>query len=286
MKVVAKPPVASVPGSASNASSPSPHEPEALATGAIPIAPHAAPYVTIGPAMSIELPPTPLAPVIRFRMRTVLAVTTVLAIAAAVAAPFWRKQAPPVQTALITYWVVILLCGALGGWMNWRQAWQLLPDAGDVRYIGWAAKHHRWGTTASSLITFLSLAGFIAVVATQSGVIARGAQSLMLGPLPVSSLAGGLAPGFMLGGAMLYFLRRPLYFCENGACGLTGAPWKYIRHAEWLTERPGVMKLHRLDGDIYADVPAIDREAVEAFVRTKTKFIDAAPSTPELQPTP
>ena len=61
------------------------------------------------------------------------------------------------------------------------------------------------------------------------------------------------------------------------------APWRYVRHAEWQTDRPETLKLHRLDGDIYLDVPKDVRAEVEAFVRWKTQFIDDLPPRPRFE---
>jgi hypothetical protein len=126
----------------------------------------------------------------------------------------------------------------------------------------------------------LSLIGLFAMVATQSQVIAGRKDNLTFGGIPFASLAMGMAHGFMLGGVVLYLLRRPLYLCENGVYGATGAPWKFIRHAEWVADRPGVMKLRRLDGDIFLDVPNDVRGEAEAFVRGKTRFVEEAGAPP------
>ena len=92
--------------------------------------------------------------------------------------------------------------------------------------------------------------------------------------------ADGRVPWFYARGCVLHFLRRPIYLCENGVYGAIRAPWKFIRHAEWVADRPGVMKLRRLDGDIYLDVPNDVRGEAEAFVRGKTRFVDDAAMPP------
>ncbi len=230
--------------------------------------------------MSEELNYSPPDPTIRFRLQTILVVTTILAVAAAIGALYWRQQSAPAQTGLIAYWAVVLLFGAYGGWLNWRQSWQLPAGAGSIACVGWATGRRRWHAAGSPLAMILLLIGLFAVVGSQSTVIARGRDNLTFGGIPFAPLVMGGAHGFMLGGFVLYFLRRPLYLCENGVYGAMNAPWKYIRQAEWIADRSGVMKLHRLDGDIYIDVPNVVRGTAEAFVRGKTRFVDDAASPP------
>ncbi|BBO36115.1 hypothetical protein [Lacipirellula parvula] len=173
----------------------------------------------------------------------------------------------------------------LGGWHNWRLAWRHLPEAGPIAHIVWlrrrtqlSAIHHPAALVLIAVCLLISIGG-------QSYAIAdRGANGRSHSL--VFTVIQGMSQGFLFGGILLIFLRRPAYLCETGLSGGIYAPWKYIRHAEWLPSDEGVMKLRRFDGDIYIDVPARERDAVEAFVRAKTKFIDAAPTVPEPQPTP
>ena len=92
----------------------------------------------------------------------------------------------------------------------------------------------------------------------------------------------GILVGSWTAAAIFSFVRRPRFVCEEGIpLGKNYvAPWKYIRHAEWQTDRPETLKLHRLDGDIYLDVPNDVRAEVEEFVRGKTLFVDDAASPP------
>ena len=152
--------------------------------------------------------------------------------------------------------------------------------------MGWPTGRKRWLPATGLTAMAISLGLISLVTIMQSWSIAT--DNHRFAPLGAIFNAGfkGMCFGFMMGGAVLVFMRKPLYFCEEGVPGSFGfAPWKYIRHAEWIADRPGVMKLHRLDGDIYVDLPPRERDAVEAFVRTKTKFIDAATMS-ELQTPP
>ena len=95
------------------------------------------------------------------------------------------------------------------------------------------------------------------------------------------TLTQGLILGSSLAGVIIGFARLPVYLSEEGVPLAPGqiCPWKYIRHAEWLPQPANVMKLRRLDGDIYLDVPLANCDEVEAFVRGRTKFHDSPRET-------
>jgi hypothetical protein len=218
----------------------------------------------------------PLDPVMRFRLRAILWATTLLAIAMAMAAPYWRRQSEPVQWALAAYWFGFLAFAALGGWINWRTAWRHLPEAGPIAHIAWISGRTRLNPFQHPVGIAVLAISMLAVLAAQSHVIAQRGH---LASASLFTLTQGFAHGFMCGGFLLFFLRRPAYLCEKGILGGIYAPWKYIRHAEWMADRDGVLKLRRLDGDIYLDVPNEVHNAVEAFVRGKTTFVDGAAMT-------
>ena len=221
----------------------------------------------------------PLDPVVRFRIRAILIVTALLAIAAAIAAPFWRRQTEPVQWALLAYWLGFLSFAIVSGCVHWRAAWRHLPESGPIAQIVWLSGKTRLSLFHHPVGIVILAVSVLAVLASQSHVIAKRGH-LSSGAPFFLTIFQGLAHGGMLGGFLLFFLRRPVYLCENGLSGGVYAPWKYIRHAEWVVEQPGVMKLRRLDGDIYLDVPKDVRGAVEAFVRGKTRFADDAALPP------
>ena len=224
----------------------------------------------------------PLDPIVRFRVRAMLGATALLAIAAAIAAPFWRRQTEPVQWALLAYWLGFLAFGILAGWINWRTAWRHLPESGPIVQIAWLSGKTRLSLFHHPLGIVILGTSMIGILAAQSHVIAQRGHLASSAPFILTMLQG-LTHGFMCGGFLLIFLRRPVYLCENGVSGGVYAPWKYIRHAEWVADRPGVMKLRRIDGDIYLDVPNGMRGEAEAFVRGKTLFVDGAPFCPRFE---
>lgn len=227
----------------------------------------------------------PLDPVVRFRMRAILVVTALLAIAAAIAAPFWRRQTEPVQWELLAYWLGFLAFAILFGWGHWRAAWRHLPESGPIAQIVWLSGKTRLSLFHHPVGIVIMAVSVLAVLATQSHVIAERRHLSSSAPFFLT-IFQGLAPGSMFGGFLLIFMRRPVYLCENGLSGGVYAPWKYIRHAEWTADRPEVMKLRRLDGDIYLNVPKDVRDAAEAFVRGKTRFVEDGVPSPRLESGP
>jgi type II secretory pathway pseudopilin PulG len=237
--------------------------------------------VTIGTVMSEELIQPPLDPTIRFRLRTILVATTILAVAAAIAAPYWRAQPPSVRAALLVFWSCSLAFTAMAGWLHLRRSAHLAPQAGRIVSTTWPTGRKRWLPARGLIAVTFATAMALFCVTSQSWLIAR--RNEQLSPSAALLYAGfnGVCYGFMLGGGVLVVARRPLYLCDGGVSGAIGfVPWKYIRHAEWVADRPGVMKLRRLDGDIYLDVPNSVRGEAEAFVRGKTRFVDEAALPP------
>src|SRR5690606_39450223 len=50
---------------------------------------------------------TPMEPMVRFRLRTILVATTLAAVLAGFAGWYFRRQAPTAQQALLVYWGVV-----------------------------------------------------------------------------------------------------------------------------------------------------------------------------------
>ena len=227
--------------------------------------------VTIGTVISEEQHQPPLPdPVVRFRIRTLLIATTCLAVLAAIAGPFYRSVNASGQRSLLLLWSLVAVCVAGSCWLRFRESFGAKGQQ-QVRHVVFAPGklRSRWGAF-----------GFIVGAA---GTLAwLGALSYVVGKAPDSPthilLYHGIFVGSTAASLVFVFVRRPIYLCEEGVPLAKNhvAPWKYIRHAEWVADRPGVMKLRRLDGDIYLDVPKDVRDAVESFVRGKIRFVDSA----------
>lgn len=230
--------------------------------------------------MSIEPPPAPPGPVYRFPLRTLLFVTTGMAIVAAVAGMYYRSvESEAARSKLATGWLIfsVFVCGSL--LTQALEAWQV-SSGKQVRYVVHARGRLRPGRASA----FLTVACFLLVglwaMAGSYGLVLQTQNSsaprspwefLLLSPLCSFAAIGGATSGLLFS-----LIRRPMFLCEEGVPLRSDylVPWNHIVHAEWQTDRPATLKLHQVDGDMYLDVPAQLRSEVEHFVRGKIRFID------------
>lgn len=242
--------------------------------------------VTIGTVMSEEQFQPPSDPVLRFRMRTMIAVTSVLAVLAAIAGPYYRSIDDEAgRQRLLIFWSFIVLGSGVSFWMRLKESWRV-PANCRLRYLVYARSKYRRGvwSTLWSILLCLLLAGWIALYSISAAIVPRGGVFTPRSTAEFfsSPLFQGMMVGSWTAALIVSFIRRPMFLCEEGVPlgKVTLAPWKYIRQAEWQTDRPETLKLHRLDGDIYVDVPNDVRDEVEAFVRGKTLFVGEAVALP------
>jgi hypothetical protein len=227
--------------------------------------------------------------VLRFRMRTMIAVTSVLAVLAAMAGPYYRSvDSEAGRRGLLILWSFSVLGSGVSFWMRVKESWRV-PINCHFRYLVYARGKYRRGvwSTLWTILLCLLLAGAIAVYShtTAIGPPTGAFTPRLTGKFFSSPVFQGMLVGSWTAALIFSFVRRPMFLCEEGVPlgKVTLAPWKYIRHAEWLTDRPETLKLHRLDGDIYLDVPNDVRAEVEAFVRGKTQFLDDLPRSPRFE---
>ena len=84
----------------------------------------------------------------------------------------------------------------------------------------------------------------------------------------------GLTHAMMIGGFLMIFVPQPFYLCENGvSVGEGDIPWHYIRSAEWTPKNRSVLRLHRLDGDLFVRVPDHLRDGVQRLIAARTRFV-------------
>ncbi|MBA4107752.1 MAG: hypothetical protein C0485_18620 [Pirellula sp.] len=223
---------------------------------------------------------------LQFRIRTMITVTTALAVSAAIAGTYYRSvESEAARNKLLLAWAFLLVSAALCFGLRVREAWRR-PEECEVRYIVYARGRRRRGkrSTFWSALSCVGLGMWIA--AGSYGIVlseeAPRRPTTFLPNVFRSPLGNVGIMGIWTSALIFSFVRRPMFVCEEGIpLGKKYvAPWKYIRHAEWQTDRPETLKLHRLDGDIYLDVPNEVRGEVEAFVRGKTLFIDDVVAVP------
>jgi hypothetical protein len=221
--------------------------------------------------------PQPPERIVRYSLRTTLLTTAGLAIILAVGGWLYRDASPDGQSNLLKLWGVTGLSFALcSAWMFRRPF-----DRGakrQVRYIAYRTSN--WSLGRNRFMRTASIAAVVAWIGFASYVIATEPAEKKGGVISI-----GFWSGLAVAMACLSFIRQSLHLCEEGipTGRRTLAPWKYIRHAEWLLHRPNVMRLHQLGGDVFLDIPLSMRDEVEAFVRGKTLFIDDLPPRPRFE---
>jgi hypothetical protein len=217
----------------------------------------------------------------RFSLRSLLISTTVLAAVIAYAAGLYRHADSLNKKQLLIYW------GATALSFIFCSSWKInrsykLGARREVRHLVYRSTKWQLGRGR-----FLQLTGWTLLAAW----VALGSYVLATTQTTESKSDGVISISFWTGLAAaalaLSLIRSPIFLCEEGipTGKRTLTPWKYIRQAEWLTGRVNTMKLYRMGGDVYIDVPSAQRDAVEDFIRTKTRFLDAAPR-PNPQPAP
>lgn len=217
---------------------------------------------------------TPPSPTIRFSMRTMLAITAIAAVVAAVAAAFWKRQTPEAQWDLLAFWGALLVGVGPVAWYSWREVSRHRLDAGPILFTLQSKSRFRL-VNLINRSQFVRLSGFalpfLSFIVLHSQTISN--KGVRFSSMPMAALLG-LMTSLMAGIPLQFMLRQQISLGANGILWGAGiVPWKHIRHAEWLRDRPHMMKLRRRDGDVYLDVPEGVRDGVEALVRSKTEFV-------------
>ena len=75
---------------------------------------------------------TPMEPMVRFRLRTILVATTVAAVLAGFAGWYFRRQAPTAQQALLVYWGVVTTATLTAFVWRWRRSMAPDPSMGQA----------------------------------------------------------------------------------------------------------------------------------------------------------
>jgi hypothetical protein len=219
----------------------------------------------------------PPGPASGFRLKTLLGLTAVMAVLAAIAGPVLRAQSPEAETHLLLYWFVVVVFAGASVWQRWRSMWRVSAEAGVVRFVAWSAP--RPGQISQNVI------GAVAAVAVLLFVIAMNSFQFIimndrapLAAVAVTSLLRGGFDGFVIGCILVRFMKAPVSLCEGGIVERNRfISWHSIRYAEWVGGSPNVMMLCRIEigvrrfrEEIFIVVPTTDREMLEALVLTKT----------------
>ncbi|RIK80848.1 MAG: hypothetical protein DCC67_08840 [Planctomycetota bacterium] len=213
-------------------------------------------------------PPTPTAAP-QFRLRTLLGVTTALAVLAALAGPLYRSAPPEGQTRLLMHWSALLSVTGLAYFSHQREN-SRRHGGRPARFVVWetsrnrAAERRLWlGVWLWLILVWICITSYAAAFEQHSAWEALGSS---------------LIPGIAAAGLIASYSRRVLFLCDEGIplAKRDFVQWHYIGAAEAVKWRSNVMRLRRRYGDIYIEVPAELYAAVETFL--SEKGVKVAPS--------
>jgi len=157
-------------------------------------------------------------------------------------------------------------------WHNWRDMWKQPPSAGSIDFILWLAPKRWWGLPRTVVMTLLAVLTCLVFVSFISKLLMEQLQSGRASWAHV--LTQLIFAGMVVSSSLRWLIPQPVRFCTAGVLmGKTAIPWAHIRSAEWAWSRPGVLRLHRLDGDLYAAAPRVLGAEVETYLRQRTQFI-------------
>ncbi|MCC6491896.1 MAG: hypothetical protein IT424_02625 [Pirellulales bacterium] len=220
--------------------------------------------------MSEEVRPSNVDRAVRFRLRTLLWTTTALAVLAAVAGPLYRRAPAEGQTRLLIHWSALLAVTGLA-YCSHQRDYARRHGGRAVRFVVWETS--RSGRPARGVWGSLWLALVVCWIGVTSHAVALEQHS------PWESLGSSLVPGLVAAGLIFFYSRRALFLCDDGMPLAKNCfvPWGHVHSVETVSGRPTVLKLGRLDGDVYIEVPADMRAALEEFLREKGLPVDDQP---------
>jgi hypothetical protein len=218
---------------------------------------------------------------VRFRLPALLAVMTLLALFAALAGPYFRRQSLEVQQSLAASWAITLAIGGAAFVRRWRAMMSPKPLMGRAHWRVTLLRRRRWHDPTVRVAALALMLMWLSSEANQVTIMtdrfASGTTSRWM------AVAGrGILMGLLLGfGVLPLLLKRPAFLCDRGVWSLRReVVWSKLSGWRWETARPGVLRLtERLAprGDLLLAVPAELRDAVEAFIREKTELTIPSP---------
>jgi hypothetical protein len=221
-------------------------------------------------------------PVLRFRLRTIIAATTALAATAAAVGLLFRRLTPGAQSALLVEWGVTLAFILVFAGRRWQLYVRGVHDAGPVRFVLRHKRQWAQGLTRLPIIWTLIAIGLLADY-WQS--VERAVAGESYDSLEAFFKRLLMAPLLCAAGIFIIIRAasgRPIRLCEQGL--LTGGEfkdWRLVSIAQWSDTDHGALLIstwtERQGYELF--VPPSIRGEVEAFLQLKTHFVkdDASP---------
>jgi hypothetical protein len=205
-------------------------------------------------------------PALRFRVRTLLQLTAIVAVVAAIAGPFYRSKTPEAQAGLVWFWSFVAMSAAANAGAKWRRVWRR-PDAPrPTEFVLRWTSSRIWNPVAVGVLnaaSVLAMGMFLALFSETIALRPDGSPGFM-----------GLLVGVFVGRWLVDLAGKPVFLSEGGA-SFDGhlTPWERVTSAEWAWSRTAVLRLRLGSGAMYAIAARDEQEAVEQYVSARANFL-------------
>ena len=233
--------------------------------------------------MSEELNPPPADPVIRFRLRTMIALTALVGVMAALVGWLFRHASEITRIALLTEWGVTLAFVFAFAGRRWQLYVRGVRAAGAVRFV--LRQRRPWSRSVSQLPIFWTFLA-ISLLGSYWQSIEWARTGVSYGPIEAFFKTLLIAP--MLCTAGYYIMSRVasgrrVRLCEQGL-RIAGEfkDWRQASLAQWDLADDRVLLISTWTERSRYEllVPLEEKSEIERFVRLKTHFVDDAASPP------
>ncbi|MBA4107753.1 MAG: hypothetical protein C0485_18625 [Pirellula sp.] len=194
--------------------------------------------------MSEELNQPPIAPTVRFGLRSMVAVTSIAAIFAAAAAPLSWGASEAAQRHLAVAWCTTLASVAATYVYYSYRSRHIPRKAGPVRYFGTTTWERPWSPEGPPLLFWIGVIASPGLLYLWFGHVAEDANR------PDPSYGWTLWVGFFIGFMVAKVFRRmipwPIAITDEGVVEYGKfLPWERFVRAECAADRSEIVRLHR-----------------------------------------
>ena len=217
-------------------------------------------------------------PGMRFPLRSMLLLTTGLALLAATIGPLYRGAQPEARSSVLVFWVGILAALTLFGLIEWRQSIRRQTVVGQLRFQ--LRRVNRPGRSIIGILcawVMLFYCIFMAYGATHTFGRFQLANGRATGQFLVVFFSGAFIGTYIV--AAIDFVTRPWTYSGRIELGESGVmidrravPWSDFRFVEWHDDYPNRLVLLQKERTYLAAVPSALQDEVEALIHSKTTF--------------
>jgi len=190
----------------------------------------------------------PVAPNVRFGLRSMIAVTSIASIFAAAAAPLSWGASETSQRHLAVAWCTTLASVAATYAFYYFRSRRVPRRAGQIRFYGMSAWERHWSPEGPPFLFWGAVIASPGILYSWFGNVAESANR------PDPSFGLTLWIGFFIGFMVAHTFRRmipwPMAITDEGLVDYGKLiPWDRFFRAEQFVDRPRIVRLHRVQID-------------------------------------